>query len=240
MGQPAIDQHEPGDKWEFDEDVMIVFDDMLNRSIPQYRTMRKAVTDLAARHARIYTDVMDLGCSRGDAMAEMMKKLGPEGIRWIGCDASEPMVRHSRQRFRQEIEDGHVSIQHIDLKERFPIGKASVILSVLTLQFIPIEHRQKVVQEAFDHLLPGGAFIVVEKVLGANARFDAAMVAEYYDLKGENGYTQEQILRKRIALEGVLVPVTAKWNEDFLEQAGFKVDCFWRWMNFAGWLAIKH
>lgn len=41
-------------------------------------------------------------------------------------------------------------------------------------------------------------------------------------------------------LKGVLVPLTAKWNEMMLHEAGFRyVDSFWRWMNFAGWIAIK-
>ena len=49
-----------------------------------------------------------------------------------------------------------------------------------------------------------------------------------------------QIRDKRKSLEGVLVPVTAKWNEDILRQCGFrKVDCFWRCLNFAAWVAIK-
>jgi tRNA (cmo5U34)-methyltransferase len=66
------------------------------------------------------------------------------------------------------------------------------------------------------------------------------MVDLYYKMKSDNGYSQEQIERKRLSLEGVLVPVTAKWNEELLKQAGFKyIDCFWRWMNFAGWIAIK-
>ena len=53
-------------------------------------------------------------------------------------------------------------------------------------------------------------------------------------------YTQEEIDRKRLSLEGVLVPVTAAWNEDMLRREGFRnVDCFWRWMNFAAWVAVK-
>ena len=41
-------------------------------------------------------------------------------------------------------------------------------------------------------------------------------------------------------LEGVLVPVSAAMNERFLRNAGFaKVECFWRWMNFAAWIAVK-
>jgi tRNA (cmo5U34)-methyltransferase len=34
--------------------------------------------------------------------------------------------------------------------------------------------------------------------------------------------------------------VTAKWNEDLLRDAGFRtVECFWRHLNFAGWVAVK-
>jgi tRNA (cmo5U34)-methyltransferase len=55
-----------------------------------------------------------------------------------------------------------------------------------------------------------------------------------------NGYTEAEVERKRLALEGVLVPVTAAWNEDLLFGAGFtSVDCFWRYLNFAGWVAVR-
>jgi tRNA (cmo5U34)-methyltransferase len=55
-----------------------------------------------------------------------------------------------------------------------------------------------------------------------------------------NGYSQDEIERKRLSLEGALVPLTARFNEELLRGAGFdQVDCFWRWSNFAGWLAIR-
>jgi tRNA (cmo5U34)-methyltransferase len=66
------------------------------------------------------------------------------------------------------------------------------------------------------------------------------LVDEYYRIKAENAYTQEQISAKRKSLEGVLVPITARWNEEMLKEAGFRsVDCFWRYLNFAGWVAVK-
>ena len=81
---------------------------------------------------------------------------------------------------------------------------------------------------------------MVEKVLGNSAFLNELMVSGYLELKAGNDYTREQIERKRLSLEGVLVPVTSKWNEELLTQAGFReVDCFWRWMNFAGWVAVK-
>ena len=78
------------------------------------------------------------------------------------------------------------------------------------------------------------------KCLGNSARIDELMVEQYLDGKRANGYSDEQIDRKKASLEGVLVPVTAHWNEELLSMAGFRqIDCFWRWMNFAGWVGIK-
>ncbi len=66
------------------------------------------------------------------------------------------------------------------------------------------------------------------------------MTNQYYNLKHQNGYSIYEIERKKLSLEGVLVPVTANWNEEMLRLSGFtEVDCFWRWMNFSGWIAVK-
>ena len=105
---------------------------------------------------------------------------------------------------------------------------------------ISIEHRFSLVQKIFDKTVSGGALIVVEKILGKNAHLDDIFVDIYLKRKRNNGYSDEEIQRKRLALEGVLVPMTAKANEEMLFDAGFeRVECFWRWMNFAGWVAIK-
>jgi tRNA (cmo5U34)-methyltransferase len=87
--------------------------------------------------------------------------------------------------------------------------------------------------------MPGGCVLLVEKVLGATDVVDARLVTQYQEHKAAHGYTREQIERKRMSLEGVLVPITARWNEDMLRAAGFEhVDCVWRWGQFAAWIAI--
>jgi tRNA (cmo5U34)-methyltransferase len=109
------------------------------------------------------------------------------------------------------------------------------------VQFTPIECRQRIVQDVSKHMVANGAFIMVEKILGATVDLDGLMVDRYHKMKREAGYSQEEIDRKRYALEGVLVPMTARWNEELLAQAGFaQIDCFWRWMNFAAWVAVKN
>jgi len=236
----VIDHVIPDGQWQFDDSVAHVFDNMLSRSIPQYEVMRQACLDLAVHYRQPDSEIVDLGCSRGEALAPLIAKFGAEN-RFVGIDMSDPMLAACRERFADSIDLGVVDIRKEDLRTyAHPINTASVIMSVLTLQFTPIEYRQAIVKSIYQALRPNGAFIIVEKVLGGTSELNELMVKLYYALKTGNGYSQEQIERKRLSLEGVLVPITADWNEQLLGQTGFRqVDCFWRWMNFAGWVAIK-
>lgn len=229
----------PDGAWAFDEEVTDVFDDMLARSIPQYEVMRRAVYEVGQRFVEPGTEIMDLGCSRGEAIAPFVSRFGALN-HYTLVEVSEPMLEATRQRYRGWIDTGIMDVLEVDLREDFPHRKASLTLSVLTLMFVPIERRQKLVRNIYRSLEPGGALVLVEKVLGATAEIDELMVELYYNRKRENGYTEAQIERKRLSLQGVLVPVTAAWNEELLRMAGFgQVDAFWRWMNFQAWVAVK-
>lgn len=230
----------PTGKWEFNQEVTDCFDEMLERSIPAYSDMRSLVDKIGRRFARNKTAIVDLGCSTGEAIKPFIQRFGASN-QYKLYDVSEPMLEECRERYSGWIDNGLLTVEKFDIRNGVPSGfAASVVLSVLTLQFTPIEYRQRIVQSVYDRLLDGGAFILVEKVLGSNYEIDRHLVDEYYDLKGENAYTEEQIATKRKSLEGVLVPITAKWNEEMLQSAGFKsVDCFYRYLNFAGWVAIK-
>jgi tRNA (cmo5U34)-methyltransferase len=232
--------HKPDGKWAFDEKVTDCFDDMLRRSIPQYDVMRQTVFDLGCLYVQKNTDIVDLGCSRGEALAPFVDRYGAAN-RFVGCDVSEPMLAAARERFQGFIDCRIVDIRSLDLRQDYPPVRASLTLCVLTLQFTPIEYRQRILRDIWKHTQPGGALILVEKVLGATAEIDAALVSEYLSLKAANGYSTEEIERKRLSLEGALVPLTARFNEELLRGAGFdQVDCFWRWANFAGWLVIRN
>ena len=221
------DQIMPSGKWVFDEGVTNAFDDMLSRSIPQIDIMRGLVREIVNEFITPQSTVIDLGTSQG----AMLQGLSAH---CIGIEISKPMADKARERLPS------VDIREIDLRYDYPDERAKVALSILTLQFTPIEYRLSILKRVYENLLDGGVFILVEKVLGSSAVIDKVLVDRYYDLKRKNGYTDEQIERKRLSLEGVLVPVTAKWNEDMLHLTGFKqVDCFWRWLNFSGWIAIK-
>jgi len=226
-------------RWEFDEEVSRVFDDMLRRSIPQYDVMRTAVFDVGCRFVKPRTSVVDLGCSRGEAMAPFVSRFGAS-VRFVGVERSKPMIEAARERFKGYIDSGIIDIRDLDLRTDYPVGLASLTLAVLVLQFTPIEHRPRIVQRIYEATAADGALILVEKIIGHTGLADSVLVENYEKSKQLNGYSDDDIQRKKLSLEGVLVPVTAKWNEEMLKDAGFRiVECFWRWMNFSAWLAVK-
>jgi tRNA (cmo5U34)-methyltransferase len=229
----------PEGPWQFDREVTAAFDDMLQRSIPQYNAMRVTTFEVGRRFVQPGTAIIDMGCSRGEALVPFVSNFG-EANDYIGLEVSEPMIEAAREKFASHPHGDRVTIQSTDLRLEFPSVTSSVVLSVLTLQFTPIEYRQRILRRVFNSLAPGGAFILVEKVLGATSEIDDAFVDLFLAIKKQNGYSEAEIDRKRMSLEGVLVPVTARWNEDLLHEEGFRsVDCFWRHLNFAGWVAVK-
>ena len=220
-------------KWEFNKEVAACFDNMLERSIPQYDLMRELTFKIGREYVQQGTNVIDIGCSNGRAIQPFCRQYGDD-IDYYLYDVSEPMLEEARKLL------GNLNISKYDITNGFDVNNCSLILSILTLQFTPIEYRQKIVKSIYDNLNEGGALIIVEKVLGNTYEIDEMMVNQYYNIKKEHCYTEKQIKDKRKSLEGVLVPITAKWNEELLKEAGFsQIDCFWRCLNFAGWVAIK-
>lgn len=229
--------HRPVGRWEFDADVTACFDDMLARSIPQYEVMRELVTKLAALHVRDHSDVVDLGCSRGESIARLRELVGPgarPSVAWWGCDVSQPMLAAAQAR----LGDGVTVMPH-DLRSGTLRGlTASVTLLVLTMQFLPVNHRSRLLRSIAATTCAGGCLIVVEKIQGENADMDELLVDTHHAFKAEAGYSEDEIRAKALALENMLVPLSAAENERLLRAAGFRsVERFWQCLNFARWIA---
>ncbi len=109
-----VDQTIPDGAWQFDKAVTDAFDDMLARSIPMYQVMRQACLDLAYHYQKPGTTIVDLGCSRGEAMAALVDKFGAQN-RFVGVEVSQPMLEACRHRFEGYINCNVVEIRECDL-----------------------------------------------------------------------------------------------------------------------------
>ncbi len=229
-----------GESWTFDADVTKVFPDMLRRSIPGYEEMRTVVEEIGSRFVVDKRWIVSVGCSRGDDMAPFVDRFGVRAHH-LGLEVSEPMLEVSRARFSGMIDAGYLEIRKHDLRrDRYPRTPACLTLAILTVQFVPVEYRARLLRDIYRSTIGGGALILVEKVLASDATADDLLVSTYHSRKEANGYSRDEIEAKRRSLEGVLVPMTANENERALRSAGFEtVEGIWRSLNFAAWVAIR-
>jgi len=255
--QQHDDDHVPGEKWEFNSDVAVKFDDMLSRSIAGYDQMRELVFDLGKRFIHdSNSTVIDLGASRGESVSAFTESPEFMDVEYFLLEVSEPMLAQMRERFKGRDNIHPVSYDlrrnwsdisgmisnpfHTMYESTGYVPPTVLVQSILTLIFVPINFRQSILKGVYEGLSHGGAFIMVEKVLGDNAEMQEIMVDSYHEYKNRNGYSWEAIERKRAALEGVQVPLRNEENIAMLRSAGFKsVDTFWRHLNFCGYLCIK-
>ena len=224
----------------FNQNVADVFDDMINRSIPFYQEMQTMVIRLAQHYAQDNSTVYDLGCSTGHTFAQLIPHFNARPIDWIGIDNSQAMLDKAQNKWEM-LPNQTIPTWRLDnLNEHSQFQNASLILTILTLQFIPIDSRIGLLSNMHNGLNKGGAVIMVEKIKGETPDTEQQFITLYHQYKSDRGYSELEIAQKRDALENVLVPLTLSENIEHLKQAGFShIEPFFRWFNFAGLLAIK-
>lgn len=223
-------------KWEFDEGVTKIFDGYVRKHVPMYDEMHRLISDLSVWLVEEYTNVYDIGTSTGEVIHNLLESNGDKNAKYIGLDISSDMVNKAHERFRDN--------PNVEIYNQSAIGKkfndASLITSILTLQFIPIRSRQQIINNIYEGLNEGGGFILVEKVNGNNILFNNMWNELYHDLKLRNGLTEKEVIEKSQQIRGVLKPLSLSENISMLEKAGFKnVDIFFKWGNFVGLIAFK-
>lgn len=223
----------------FDEQVVSVFADMINRSVPGYSTIVKSLGILAARHGQPDSRYYDLGCSLGAATLSMLQQVQATNARFIAVDSSAPMIERCREHLQVANVSERVELLQADIRE-VEIGDAAVVVMNFTLQFVPPADREALLARIYQGLKPGGVLLLSEKIRLADNEADARMIDWYHDFKRANGYSELEISQKRNALENVLQPETLEAHRERLQAIGFShIQPWFQCFNFISLAAIK-
>lgn len=230
---------DPQTQFQFDSAVASVFDDMLQRSIPYYDETRRLVLEMVRANLQEDDVVYDLGCSTGTMLLELASKEECSQCRLIGVDNAESMLQRARQKAEAYGYGERIVFAQGDILT-FPLECAGVIMSNYTLQFIrPIE-RENLLRTLFETLRPGGLFVMGEKTIADDKWLDRRMIELYLQFKRTQGYSETEIVRKREALENVLVPYSTQENLELLRRIGFaQPEVLFKWVNFTTFIARK-
>jgi len=223
-------------KFEFDQAVASVFDDMLNRSVPFYNEVRALVISLILAEQSNGKKVLDLGSSTAKFLLDLYSKMDTD-MKLKGLDNSQAMLDRASQKcsaFGAKIE-----LELADMLN-YKYENEDIIIANYTLQFIRPMQRVELIKELYRSLNEDGMFIFSEKVVFDDKKLDKELIDIYYNYKKEQGYSEYEIAQKREALENVLIPFTIKENIKMCKDAGFEtVETVFQWANFVTFVARK-
>jgi tRNA (cmo5U34)-methyltransferase len=223
-------------KFEFDEAVASVFDDMLSRSVPFYDEVRKLIIALILSEQKEGKKVFDLGSSTAKFLLDLHSKMEVR-MQLKGLDNSQAMLDRAEQKC-QAFGAG-IDLELADMLT-YDYRDEDIIVANYTLQFIRPMQRVELVKKLYSALNDDGMFIFSEKVVFADKKLDKDLIDIYYEYKKEQGYSEYEIAQKREALENVLIPFTIKENIQMCKDAGFRsVDTIFQWANFVSFVAKK-
>ncbi len=223
-------------KFEFDESVASVFDDMLSRSVPFYDEVRKLIISLILAEQTEGLKVLDLGSSTAKFLLDLHSKMDVK-MQLKGLDNSQAMLDRAGQKCQAfgasiELEFADMLTYHYENED--------VVVANYTLQFIRPMQRIELIKKIYEGMRDNGVFIFSEKVVFDDKTLDKQMIDTYYEYKKEQGYSEYEIAQKREALENVLIPFTIKENIQMCKDAGFKnIETVFQWANFVTFLVKK-
>lgn len=234
--QQAQEQIEP---FRFDEQVVRVFPDMIQRSVPGYTMILEQLPLLARRVVQAGSRVYDLGASLGAATLSMRRAIQCPDCEIFALDCSAAMVSRCREILAQDNSRVPVQVIEADVLN-YPIERASLVVLNFTLQFIQPELRAGLIQRIVQGMLPGGALVIAEKLRFEDEAEQTLMTDWHHDFKRAQGYSDLEIAQKRASLERVLIPDTWAIHQQRLSAAGLVgISQWFRCLNFSAFVAFK-
>jgi len=225
-----------GSEFKFDESVATVFDDMISRSVPYYKNSLELSVDFILKNVKDGDKIIDLGCSTATTLLSIYQKTDLN-LQLIGIDNSSFMIKQAKRKI--DAFNANIEVIESDILNTNLSG-SSVVISNYTLQFIPPNQRAKLIKKIYNSLEDNSLFIFSEKVISKDKKLNFDMVDIYYKYKKRQGYSEVEIVKKKEALENILIPLSEEENKQMLKDAGFEViEVLFKWVNFTTFIALK-
>jgi tRNA (cmo5U34)-methyltransferase len=210
------------DAFQFNQEVVDVFEDMIARSVPHYLENLEELVALAAKAYQPGTRVYDLGCSKGAVSLPLALKIKALNATIIAIDNAEAMIASVRAKIgKLPIEARCENVQDI------AIERASVVILNYVLQFISPDERTDILENIYAGLTPNGVVLISEKITHDDPEMARIYIDRHHAFKKANGYSLLEISQKRQALEDVLVPESLDAHIERLKRIGFQVVDVW-------------
>jgi tRNA (cmo5U34)-methyltransferase len=212
--------------WTFETpEIAAGFDDHVREQLPWYDMVTDAVVYIVRNYLTEGNRVVDVGASTGNMIDKLMPLLLERKAYAVALEKSPTMVEALKKRF----ENNHnVRVVREDVRT-CGWEQAQVYVVFLTMMFIPVHERKRVIDRLRTNLLEGGVLVVVDKVCDHGGYFATVLKRLTMQLKLQQGAKPEDVLNKEMSLAGVQIPFDPS-------MLGADAKQFFRMGEFAGWV----
>ena len=117
----------------FNQEVTEVFEDMIDRSVPGYKTSLSLIAHNARRYYQSNTNCYDVGCSLGASSLSILQ--GAKDAKVTAIDNSEAMIEECERRFKNLTESFHIKFICEDIMDS-SLSDASIVVVNYVIQFL--------------------------------------------------------------------------------------------------------
>ena len=132
----------------FNQEVTEVFEDMIDRSVPGYKTSLKLIAQFSKKYYQANTNCYDIGCSLGASSLAIIS--GANNAKVIAIDNSEAMITECNNRYGDLVADESIRFLQDDVCKS-KLENASVICINYVIQFLKLTERDKLIKRLLRH-----------------------------------------------------------------------------------------
>lgn len=212
------------------EEEATEFDDVIEKYIPRYRDMIRALVETIPQPRDEFIRVFDIGSGTGNVMLEVKRVFPYAHV--TGLDFSETMLKQAKEKLEDYTQ---VDFLLGDLKHTgFPQCCDVVVSSLALHHLVTDKEKLKNYQDIYHCLNRGGYFFNADVVIGPNEGLDARYQQEWRDHLRKS-FTDDQIDNEVLVnYHNEDYPVTIGRHIELLEEAGFvDIDVIWKNNQFA-------
>jgi tRNA (cmo5U34)-methyltransferase len=192
------------ENWDFNnKETVSCIDEHIPSELPWYPLALNMACFLARCYLGNGSSIIDLGCSTGAVTRHLSETINDRKVSCLSIDSSENMVSEF---------SGLGIVKCGDMRNHESIPEFDVAILMLSLMFTRADGRSDYLHNLEMKCRPGGAIIIVDKILIEPAYLNKNLGKLTSKLKFESGVNEADILKKDLSLCGIQRPTR---QEDF-------------------------
>ena len=191
------------------------FDSHVREQLPWYDLVVDMVSFLVINYARRDAVIYDIGSSTGNVKQLLEDTIHDRTIKYITIDNEECMSA-----------DICANAQDVEY------GEFDIAILNLTMMFIQLKDRRKLLDLLYYKMNIGGCLIIVDKFIQPEDYLSTVLRRATIWWKHKNGICGDAIVNKELSLSGVQIPM----RHDELPNGS---KCFFKFGEFEGYILTK-